>query len=159
VIGDPVLPPDVAFEAEDPARGRRERGKTRVMLVGSHACFRQALGFLLDRERGLETVAQAETLSDARRLLTEDFDIAVVDSLLPDGSGADLIEDISGLDQGCVAIALVDGPDPDESARATDAGAVEVLEKSVPVSWIFDAVKRLAKGEESPTSRNAGRNV
>lgn len=113
------------------------------MLVGGPVLFRQALVFMLERERGLETIAQAATLSAARRLLTRDVDVAVVDLSLPDGNGTDLVGELREANPESVVLVLTEDPDPGESLRAMEAGADEVLDKSVPVARIIGAVKRL----------------
>jgi two-component system response regulator DevR len=68
----------------------------RVFLLEDHSWFRKALADLLGRQPDLEVVAQAGSLADARREAaekTERIDLAVVDLLLPDGTGTEIIRD------------------------------------------------------------------
>src|SRR5918998_2688235 len=90
---------------------------SRLMLLGGHACFRQALGILLNGEQGLETVAQAGTLSEARKLPAHPIDAALVDAPLPDGSGTDLVERIRQFNPKSSVLLLTRGPDPGESVQ------------------------------------------
>jgi two-component system response regulator DevR len=117
-----------------------------IMLVEDHTSFRQAIAFLLDRESGFKVVAQAGTLAEARRLLTKDIDLAVVDLLLPDGSGTEFIKDLRQLNPEAIALVLTATIDPEDPGRAMETGAAEVLHKSVGVGEIVRAVRRLAAG-------------
>lgn len=137
------------------SKAQNEKMAINVMLVDDHACFRQALAHLLDLSPGIRTVTQARTLRDARRLLTVDVDLAVVDLSLPDGSGTDLVEDVRALDPKNLVLVLVDGSDPEESSRAAKAGASEILHKSVSVNRILGAVRRLGRSSNGrPASRS-----
>ncbi len=119
---------------------------TNVMLVEDHASFRQAIAFFLDRESGCRVVAQAGTLAEARRLLTKDVDLAVVDLMLPDGSGTEFIQDLRQLNPEATALVLTATIDPEDPGRAMEAGATEVLSKSVGVGEIVGTVRRLVAG-------------
>ena len=74
----------------------------KVMLVEDHAAFRQALVFVLKSEQGLEVTAQAGSLAEAREALVGDGagllggrpDVALVDLLLPDGEGTELVGEL-----------------------------------------------------------------
>ncbi len=122
-------------------------GATRILLVEDHASFRQALAFLLEAESGLEVVAEAGTLAEARKVLKEyeGIRIAVVDLALPDGSGVSLIQELSDMD--VAALVLSASVDRNELARAVEAGAAGVLHKAAAVNEIASAVRRLQAGE------------
>jgi DNA-binding NarL/FixJ family response regulator len=51
--------------------------------VEDHASFRNAMALLLERE-GMKVIGQAGTLVEARRLLSSDTHVAVVDLGLPE---------------------------------------------------------------------------
>lgn len=118
---------------------------TNVMLVEDHASFRQAMAFLIEREPGFKVVAQAASLSEARRLLTEDVDVALVDLRLPDGSGVEFIKDFRKLKPEGIALVLSATMDPRHSVLAVEAGAAEVLHKTADLAEIVGAMKRLKK--------------
>lgn len=120
---------------------------TRVMLVEDHASFRQAIAFILDREAGIEVVAQAGTLDEARRILKEqDVDVAVVDFNLPDGSGNEFVEHLRHHNPEGMALLLTASVDPETYSLALKAGANEVLHKSEAITGIVDALGRLGPG-------------
>jgi len=70
-----------------------------VMLVEDETAFRQALAFVLQSEQGLEVIAQAGSLAEARRALDGGglggrLDVALIDLILPDGDGTELVGDL-----------------------------------------------------------------
>jgi len=93
---------------------------------------------LLHRIAGEECVlTSANRMAQARTLLASiKFDLVIVDLLLPDGSGLDLVADIRATwpDQkvvvlsGCITERIRE--------EALESGANEVLDKSEPVSRI-----------------------
>jgi DNA-binding NarL/FixJ family response regulator len=119
----------------------------RVLLVHDHASFCQALAFMLEREADMRVVAQAGSLAAARHVLAP-VDVAVVDLDLPDGHGVDLVREFRAANpQGRVLI-LTAARGPLQYAQAVEAGAAAVLHKSVHLSEIVDAVRRLSAGEQ-----------
>ena len=129
----------------------------RIMLVDDHASFRQALGFLFDREQEFAVVAQAGSLAEARRTLdgelAEGIDAAVVDLGLPDGDGADFIEDLRRRSPSAIVLVLSATLSPVSFARAVEAGASGVLDKLAGLEQIIAVVKRLGEGQALPPQR------
>ena len=118
----------------------------RTLLVDDHASFRQALAYLIDREPDLEVSGQAGTLADAVTLLA-DAEVAVIDVLLPDGSGLDLIPQFHSVRPDGQALVLAANTDPPQFARSVEAGAGGVLNKAAAVAEIISAIRKLATGE------------
>jgi DNA-binding NarL/FixJ family response regulator len=112
------------------------------MLVEDHAAFRQALAFLLTNEPGLEVVAQAGSLAQAREALLLDgrLDVALLDLALPDGDGTDLIGELRRRNPGVVLSATMGPGDLDE---AVEAGADTVLDKVESPPTIARELRRL----------------
>lgn len=146
---EPAGPPDpISTRPDGREEGREQNAVGNLMLVGNQACFRQALAFLLDREPGLKTVAQAGTPSGARRLIKQDVHLTVVDLPFPDESGTDLVKDIRRLNPEGLVLVLTAGLGFEESSRLREAGAREILHKTVAVTRIIATVKRLVREEE-----------
>jgi DNA-binding NarL/FixJ family response regulator len=127
-----------------------------ILLVEDHPSFRQALGFMLRREPGIDAVAQAGTLAEARGVLAGDaeIDVAVLDLDLPDGYGADLIKDVhAACRPDARVLILTASTDRYDAARAVEAGADGVLLKTATIEEILDAVRRLAAGEQLLSQR------
>jgi DNA-binding NarL/FixJ family response regulator len=118
----------------------------KVLLVDDHTSFREMLAFVFDREPGFEVVAQAGSLAEAR-LVLDGVDLAVVDLILPDGNGTDLIGELHAADPHGVVLVLTAISEPEVHARAVQEGAAGVLHKSAHVKDIVDAARRLVAGE------------
>ena len=93
----------------------------------------------------------AATVTDGLRIAEEEgpFDVAVVDLMLPDGDGTEVVRRIkAAYPQTRVAVL--------SSARdlsgALAAGADEALGKAVPLSVIIETLGRLASGEGRPAT-------
>ncbi len=118
----------------------------RVLLVDDHATFREPLAFMFDREPEFEVVAHAGSLAEARRVL-EGVDLAVVDLNLPDGDGTELIGDLRAASPRAVVLVLTASAERGAYARAVEAGAAGVLNKSSSIKEVIDAARRLSAGE------------
>jgi DNA-binding NarL/FixJ family response regulator len=121
----------------------------RVFLLEDHSWFRKALADLLGRQPDLEVVAQAGSLADARREAAEKaerIDLAVVDLLLPDGIGTDLIRDLRADGSGVPVLVLTVGQGPDLRAWVRSMGADEMISKDASVEEILAAMRLLLRG-------------
>jgi DNA-binding NarL/FixJ family response regulator len=135
---------------EDPKKSLR------TMLVEDHASFRQAIAFVLGLEPGFEVVAQAGSLAEARQVL-EGVDVAVVDLALPDGNGADLIDDLHRYNPGVKVLVLSATLDQKNLVSAVEAGAAGVLDKLADLDEIVGAVRRLEAGQAMPQQQKVVR--
>jgi PAS domain S-box-containing protein len=119
----------------------------RVLLVEDHASFRQAAASVFEQE-GLEVVGQAGSLDEARKVLEQGApDVAVIDLILPDGYGWDLIKELRAANRRAQALVLTAELDHAKIARAVDNGAAGVLHKTVELEEVVEAVRRLSAGE------------
>ena len=86
----------------------------------------------LIRDAGFETLT-ARTLQDARRLLREhEIDVAILDLQLPDGTGIELLEDLSA--QPDAEVVMITGHGSIDSAvEALRRGASDYLTKPVDI--------------------------
>lgn len=113
-----------------------------ILLVEDHASFRQSLAYVLDREPTFGVIAQAGSLAEARAGMADmdgSVDIALVDLLLPDGNGIELIPELSG--HGVPVVVLTILLDPGVQTRTIAAGAQEVLYKMASPEEILGAIK------------------
>jgi DNA-binding NarL/FixJ family response regulator len=118
----------------------------RVLLVDDHAAFREPLAFMFDREPDFEVVAQAGSLAEARRVL-DSIDLAIVDLSLPDGNGTELIGELRAANPHGMVLVLTASTQRGAYARAVEAGAAGVLNKSASIKDVIEASRRLAAGE------------
>ena len=106
---------------------------TRVLVVEDDEALRRLIQDDLGR-RGL-AVTTAGSIAQARILIhTEDFDVVVLDRRLPDGSGLDLLVDVTDF-MSVAHVIVVSGESREtERVRALEAGADDYMVKpfSVP---------------------------
>jgi DNA-binding NarL/FixJ family response regulator len=119
----------------------------RVLLVAHHNAFREALATRLDQEQDLEVAWQAGSVADTRNVHLDGIDVALVDPLLPDGDGLELIREVSVANPNALALVLFHELDPALYHQALGAGAVEVLATNSTAEEVIDAVKRSAGAE------------
>jgi DNA-binding NarL/FixJ family response regulator len=126
--------------------------RTRVLLVEDQADFRRLMVALLARQPDLEVVAQAGSLTEARRHAAEvSFDVAVLDLGLPDGNGADLIADLRGSNPDAAVLILSASLDSASLEKAAEAGANEIMDKLATPVELIGAIRRLGTGEPTDT--------
>jgi DNA-binding NarL/FixJ family response regulator len=116
------------------------------MLVEDHIAFRQSLASLLSQEPDLEVVAQAGSLAEAREVLDNRLDVAVLDLALPDGEGRDLIGELQRANAGISVLVLSVTIRPGRLDEVMKAGADAVLHKVASPTTIVEEVRRLAGG-------------
>ena len=122
----------------------------RVMIVEDHSAFAQALELVLGRMDGTEVVL-ARTIEEGRTLLRDGgpFDLAVLDLMLPDGDGTELVEDLRH-HHPKTPVVLLSARD-DIADVAAKAGTDAAIPKETPLPKIISHFKRLAG--EPPTTR------
>lgn len=119
---------------------------SRIFLLEDHSWFRQALARLLESEADLEVVGEAGSLTDARDDLSQkpnEVDLAIVDLLLPDGIGTELIGDLrrTNPDLPVLVLTVAQGPDLKTWVRAM--GADEMISKDTSLEEILTAIRVL----------------
>jgi len=117
----------------------------RMLLVDDHAIFTQAMTIVIGRVEDMEVAGTAGTLAEGRKLVFADeigrLDLVVVDLMLPDGHGADLVAEIKATRQGLPVVVL----SAEEDLRgALEAGADEAINKSTPLPEIVSTIRRVA---------------
>jgi DNA-binding NarL/FixJ family response regulator len=122
----------------------------KVMLVEDHAAFRQALVFVLKSEQGLEVVAQAGSLAEAREALEggglPGLDVALIDLVLPDGEGTELVGELRRANPSIKVIVLSADLWPWRIDELSRAGVDAVLDKVQSPRQIAREVRREGGG-------------
>jgi PAS domain S-box-containing protein len=127
--------------------GDTSAGVVRVLLVEDHTAVREAIAAQLERETGFEVVGQAASLAQARALLGEHIDVAVVDIGLPDGNGSDVIEELRKANPRAQALVLSASLDRTQTVAAIESGASAILDKTAHLDEVVHAIRRLRAGE------------
>ena len=125
-------------------------------MVEDHASFAGAITLVLGRRLsggllGLPTFHRAATLREGLRLVAEagPFALAVVDLILPDGNGTDVVRAMKARwpeTPVCVLSSVAD------LSGAIEAGADEALRKSTPLTEIVATLARLVARRNGSTA-------
>ena len=117
------------------------------MFVEYHSAFRQSAAVMMDREPDLEVVSQAGSVAEGRQKMAEGgIDAAIVDIPLPDDGAAELVRDLHEANPSIPVLVLTHLEDEGLYERFLEAGAREVLPKTIHLEEIFQAVRRLGEG-------------
>ena len=99
---------------------------------------------MIDREPDLEVVSQAGSVAEGREKMAEGgIDAAIVDLPLPDEGAAELVRELHEANPSIPVLVLTHLEDQGLYERFLEAGANEVLPKTIQLEEIFQAVRRL----------------
>lgn len=116
----------------------------RVLLVDDHAIFVQAMKLVIGKVDGMAVVGTAGTLARGREMVfaeeTGALDLVVVDLMLPDGDGTELVAEIKSRRQDLPVVVL---SAEENLSRALEAGADEAINKSRPLPEIVTVLRHI----------------
>ncbi len=128
----------------------------RILIVEDHRFFSEALRLMLGRRLCEEHGEDAEfrlaaTVTDGLRIADEErpFDVAIVDLMLPDGDGTEVVRRIKASYPETRVAVLSSVLD---LSGALEAGADEALGKAVPLQEVIEVLGRLASGGGRPAT-------
>ena len=125
-----------------------ERAPITVLLVEDHLLVSEGLAAIVNATRDLKVVGTAATAAEAvRQAMLQQPDVVVMDSHLPDGSGAEIARRIRD-GQPAVPIIFLSA-DESEAAMiaAVRAGACAYLPKSRATADVVESIRSAAEGE------------
>jgi len=127
---------------------------TRVLLVDDHELIRNGLAAVLEMQDDLTVVAQAGTVAEAARLISElKPDVVVSDLQLPDGTGLDIVRGIRrgssarAAQTGIVILTMHSGDD--QIFAALESGASGFVGKDSPSAEVVQTVRHAAVSPRS----------
>ena len=124
------------------------KNKIRILIVDDHAMVRFGLGRAIARERDLQVVAEASNGEAALGLFAEhNPDVVVMDYKLPGMDGAQSTAALRGHHPEARVILLSIYEGSEDVWRATQAGAVGYVSKSVEIDEVLRAIRQVAAGE------------
>jgi two-component system nitrogen regulation response regulator NtrX len=106
-----------------------------ILIVDDEANILSSLDGALGRE-GYQ-VEKAATLTAARRLLKEAFDVVLLDVWFPEGSGLELLRDIRNTTPDTVVIMMSGHANIDIAVQAVRLGAYDFLEKPISLDRLL----------------------
>jgi DNA-binding NarL/FixJ family response regulator len=120
----------------------------RVLLADDHAVVRQGTRELLDRETGIDVVAEASDGKEAVQLtIRERPDVVVMDFAMPKLNGIEATRQIKAVAPG-IAVLVLTAYDSDQYIFAfLEAGAAGYLLKDVQVDELVQAIRAVHAGE------------
>ena len=119
----------------------------RLLLVDDHPLVIDGLRAALGDRAGIEIVAHASTLAEARQLRASvDCDIVLLDLRLPDGSGIELLRDALEEPDPSAFLVLSSFQTDEYVSAAIALGANGFLLKTSPAEEIVAAVVQIADG-------------
>ena len=118
----------------------------RVLLVDNNKVYRQVLALVLKWNTELKESAEADSLTQARRVLGSSKgkpDLAIVNLDTANADGFELMKELRMSAPEVPVLAITLRRDVDQRDRALRAGAGEVLPMDVSSKEIVDTAKRL----------------
>ncbi len=113
----------------------------RVIVVEDHSVFAQALELVLGKN-GTEVVT-ARTVEEGRALIRTDarLDLAILDLMLPDGEGTELVDEVRR-HHPQTPVAILSARE-DVTQVASEVGADAALHKATPLPEIISSIESL----------------
>jgi DNA-binding NarL/FixJ family response regulator len=132
--------------------------RTRILIVDDHPVVRLGLKQLLVAEPGFEVCGEAATAAEALRFIdSRDVDLAVVDISLSDGSGIELIKQMTSRDENLRILVVSMHDELLFAERALNAGAHGYVNKDQAPQKLVEAVHRVVQKKIYLSERMADR--
>jgi DNA-binding NtrC family response regulator len=121
----------------------KDAGSTRVLLVDDEESISSVLALALrSMDFVVETARDAETA--VVRLERDEFDVLVVDMILPGMDGVALTRAVHASHPGTKVIVLTGAPSDDNYRETMSAGAFAYLAKPIRLLHLTEEIKRAA---------------
>ena len=122
--------------------------KSRILIVDDHALLRHGLKSIIQYQKDMEIVGEAENgkvaAQQAKSLLP---DLVVMDLVMPVMDGVEATRLIKAASQQTKILILTTFGTSADISRALDAGASGAVMKDTPDDKLLSAMRRIAKGE------------
>lgn len=128
---------------------KQNRNQTNILFADDHQIVREGLARLIDREKDLKIVAEADNGRDAVRLAKElKPDLIVLDLKMPIKDGTTAATEILSEDSSAKILILTSFATNAEIQAALDAGVLSAIVKDSSSKTLIDALRRTARGEK-----------
>jgi two-component system response regulator NreC len=127
---------------------RKSKMKIRLLLVDDHAVVRTGLRMMLEGEKDMEIVGEAENASEAlNQISLLEPQVVLMDIGLPDMSGIEATRQIKQLAPETAIVALTIHEDEEYFFKMLDAGASGYVPKRAAPEELLKAIRVTAQGE------------
>jgi DNA-binding NtrC family response regulator len=159
----PVAPPEVEETAAPPPR-RASSVQIRILVVDDEQDNCDYLKLVLNRE-GYEVVALTDPTLTVETLRGSDFHLVVLDMMMPQMSGTEVLEQIRKIDSDIAVIVATAYPTVDTAVASLKAAASDYVRKPLDPDAFLEAVrsalakKGLSQDPEADLHRAIGRTI
>lgn len=119
----------------------------RVFLLEDHVVVREGLRHLLEHQSGIEVCGEAAAVSELPEL-GSDPDVVLVDLVLPDARGHDVVARVRARWPSAALLVLTMVDNPSEIRLSLEAGATGYLLKESAADEVVEAIRRVGRGEQ-----------
>ena len=128
---------------------KQNQNPTKILFADDHQIVREGLARLIDREKDLKIVAEADNGLEAVRLAKElKPDLIVLDLKMPVMDGTAAAVEILRDDPNARILILTSFATSAEIKTALDAGVLSTIVKDSSSETLIDALRRTARGEK-----------
>lgn len=122
--------------------------KIRVMIVDDHGMVRQGLSTFLSLHDDIDVVGTASGGEETIKQYVElEPDVILMDLIMPDMNGVDVIRHITKADTEIKIMALSSFSDKELVRAALEAGAKGYMLKDISGDQLADAIRKIMRGE------------
>lgn len=120
----------------------------RALIADDHPFIRKGIRETLSEELGFQAIREfSDGAAAYDALLSENFDIAIVDISMPGKGGLELIKDVLAARPDTRFLVMSVFPERDFAERAYRSGARGYLDKASPPEEFVEAVRRIVRGK------------
>lgn len=150
--------PQLASALNPTHSGPAPERSIRVVLADDHALMRRSLRLLLDREEGVEVIAEAGDLKTVMRHVHGHLPhVLVLDLSMPDGSSIETIRRLREEVPSTEIVVLTTEDSPAFAEQTLDAGAIGFVLKDFAEAELAQAVRYASRGGQYLSPRIAAR--
>ncbi|MFZ6872696.1 response regulator [Undibacterium sp. Di27W] len=124
-----------------------EKAAINVLIVDDHAVVREGVKSIISTTTDIAVIAEAEAGLEAIRLSRQlDFEVMLLDIVLPDKNGIEVLKQIKSEKPGIAVLMFSIHREDQYAVRALKAGASGFLNKQCSSTQILDAIRQVARG-------------